>query len=95
MESTNVRLRKNYAIINELEMGNIFGEIAAISDIRRTSSVVAINSMVIGKMHISKFKSYMRQNINFEKKIKKKLLSYKDQNMKKIFSTIKNAQLFG
>jgi len=72
-------------IINELDVGNVFGEIAAISDLRRTSSVVAINSMVIGKMKINKFRDYMLQNVNFEKKIKKKLMSYKDQNMKKIF----------
>jgi len=36
-------------------MGNYFGEIAALSNLRRTSSVVAVSSMVIGKMKIDTF----------------------------------------
>lgn len=65
-------------VINELEVGNYFGEIGAISNLRRTSSVVAINSMLIGKLPISLFRQFMEKNTNFQKKIRKKVQSYKD-----------------
>ena len=67
------RNRKNYRIINELQVGNYFGEIGAVSNLRRTSSVVAINSMLVGKIKISKFRQFMEKNANFEKKIRKKI----------------------
>ena len=89
------RDKPNYKIINELQAGNYFGEIGAVSNLRRTSSVVAINSMLIGKIKISSFRNFMEKNANFEKKIKGKILSYKDYNMRMIFSMIKNAALFG
>ena len=68
----------NYVIINELQMGNYFGEIGAISSLRRTSSVVAINSMLIGKIKIQTFRNFMEKNTNFVKKIRKKVVSYRD-----------------
>ena len=89
------RNKGNYKVINELQEGNYFGEIGAVSNLRRTSSVVAINSMLIGKIKISSFRNFMEKNANFEKKIKAKILSYKDYNMRMIFSMIKNAALFG
>ena len=76
-------------------MGNYFGEIGAISSLRRTSSVVAINSMLIGKIKISTFRSFMEKNTNFVKKIRKKVASYRDQYIRMIFNMIKNATLFG
>jgi len=51
--------------------------------------------MLIGKIKISSFRNFMEKNANFEKKIKAKILSYKDYNMRMIFSMIKNAALFG
>ena len=72
------RNKLNYFIINELQMGNYFGEIGAISSLRRTSSVVAINSMLIGKIKISTFRNFMDKNTNFVKKIRKKVASYRD-----------------
>lgn len=87
--------RLHYVTINELEMGNYFGEIGAISDLRRTSSVVAINSMLIGKLKIDLFRQFMEKSSNFEKKIRRKILSYRDPNLKIIFNMIKVSSLFG
>lgn len=81
--------------INELEMGNYFGEIGAVSRLRRTSSVVAINSMLIGKLKIEHFKKFMELNSNFMKKIRKKIASYKDPSLKLIFNMIRVSALFG
>jgi len=72
------KLKKNFMIVNELEMGNYFGEIGAISQLRRTCSVVAINSMLIGKIRISLFKEFTLMNSSFISKIRKKVESYKD-----------------
>ena len=72
------KLKKNFMIVNELEMGNYFGEIGAISQLRRTCSVVAINSMLIGKIRISLFKEFASMNSSFISKIRKKVESYKD-----------------
>jgi len=47
--------QQHYKTINELSVGSYFGEISALSNLRRTSSVVAVNSMLVGKMKISLF----------------------------------------
>ena len=52
-------------VINELTAGNYFGEIAAISNMRRSASVIAISPMVIGKIKIDKFRTFMYSNNNF------------------------------
>ena len=52
-------------IINEMQKGNFFGEIGAISELRRTSSVLAINPMLIGKIPIGLFRDFMEKNSNF------------------------------
>ena len=83
-------------VINELTAGNYFGEIAAISNMRRSASVIAISPMVIGKIKIDKFRTFMYSNNNFQKRIKTKIiLNYKDQNMKMIFNMIKSSMIFG
>lgn len=95
MENKPSKNRLHYVTINELEMGNYFGEIGAVSSLRRTSSVVAINSMLIGKLKIDQFKKFIELNSNFIKKIRKKIASYKDPNLKLIFNMIRVSALFG
>jgi CRP-like cAMP-binding protein len=56
-----------------MDIGNYFGEIGAISNLRRTSSVLALNSMLIGKIKISIFRDFMSKNSNFQRKIKRKV----------------------
>ena len=75
-----IRMRNDlhYRTINELEVGNYFGEIAALSNLRRTCSVIAVNSMVIGKIKISAFRDFIQRHSNVHKKINKKIQSYKD-----------------
>lgn len=67
-----------------MDIGNYFGEIGAISNLRRTSSVLALNSMLIGKIKISVFRDFMSKNSNFQRKIKRKVQTYRDQNMRMI-----------
>lgn len=63
---------------------------------RRSASVIAISPMVIGKIKISKFRTFMYSNNNFQKRIKTKIiLNYKDQNMKMNFNMIKSSMIFG
>jgi len=59
------KYKGNYVVINELTAGNYFGEIAAISNMRRSASVIAISPMVIGKIKIDKFRTFMYSNNNF------------------------------
>ena len=95
MKSDNKNVKKHFVTINELEMGNYFGEIAALSSLRRTSSVVAVSSMVIGKMKIDAFQRFVTSNSNFQKRIRKKITQYKDYNIKMIFNMIRTSSLFG
>jgi len=46
-------------------------------------------------MKISTFNSFLKKNANFEKKIRKKIQSYKDHNIRMMFNMIRNATLFG
>ena len=41
---------------------------------RRTNTVIAIGSMLVGKVSISKLREFMTKNDNFERKITKKIL---------------------
>lgn len=59
------KIKRNYKIIKDMDLGNYFGEIGAISNLRRTSSVMALNSMLIGKIKISVFRDFMAKNSNF------------------------------
>ena len=59
------KIKRNYKIIKDMDIGNYFGEIGAISNLRRTSSVLALNSMLIGKIKISVFRDFMSKNSNF------------------------------
>lgn len=63
----------HYRTINELEAGNYFGEVSALSNLRRTSSVIALNSMVIGKLPIPLFREFILRHSNVHKKINKKI----------------------
>jgi CRP-like cAMP-binding protein len=78
------KIKRNYKIIKDMDIGNYFGEIGAISNLRRTSSVLALNSMLIGKIKISVFRDFMSKNSNFQRKIKRKVQTYRDQNMRMI-----------
>lgn len=89
------KIKRNYKIIKDMDLGNYFGEIGAISNLRRTSSVMALNSMLIGKIKISVFRDFMAKNSNFQRKIKKKVQSYRDQNMRMIQNMIRISSIFG
>jgi len=78
-----------------MDIGNYFGEIGAISNLRRTSSVLALNSMLIGKIKISVFRDFMSKNSNFQRKIKRKVQTYRDQNMRMIQNMIRISSIFG
>lgn len=78
LQEQNRNNKRNYIIINEMQKGNFFGEIGAISDLRRTSSVLAINPMLLGKIPIHLLREFMIQNSNFHKKIRKHASLYKD-----------------
>jgi len=72
------RDKKNYYITNNLKEGDYFGEICAITNLKRTNTVVSCGPMLLGKLKISKFREFMAKNKNFERKIKKRVLRYKD-----------------
>lgn len=93
----NSKKQKNFVCINEVspQKQSYFGEIAAISNLRRTSTLVATNPMLIGKVKISFFKQYYENNTNFRKRVQKHVFTYNDWNMKMIFNMLRNAQLFG
>lgn len=89
------KIKRNYKIIKDMDIGNYFGEIGAISNLRRTSSVLALNSMLIGKIKISVFRDFMSKNSNFQRKIKRKVQTYRDQNMRMIQNMIRISSIFG
>ena len=88
---------KSFVFINELKKGKqqFFGEIAAITQLRRTSSVIAKSSMLIGQIKIQKFLELYDQSFNFQRQVQSKFFNYKDQNICMLINMIKNAQLFG
>ena len=51
--------------MNNLKEGNYFGDIAAVTNLKRTNSVIACSNMLIGKIKISKFRELMGINKNF------------------------------
>ncbi len=52
-----------------MKEGDIFGEISAITNLRRTNTVIAVSPMLLGLIKISKFRELMDKNENFKRKI--------------------------
>lgn len=59
--------QKNFINVNELsnEKNQYFGEIAAITQLRRTNTVMARQTMLLGLLKIPKFQEFYRNNNSF------------------------------
>ena len=68
--------------MNQLKESNVFGEISAITNLRRTTTVIAEGPMLLGLIKINKLRELITNNQNFERKLQRKILRYDDLTMK-------------
>ncbi len=53
---------QNYRVINELNTGCYFGEIALLSNLKRTFSISAINNVVVGTLSKANFRNFIKEH---------------------------------
>ena len=83
-----------FRVINELTEGDYFGEIAMVTNLRRTCSVYTVSNgffAVIGK---AQFLELANANVDLKHKLYNKINAYKDENFKASVTMIKNVPSF-
>lgn len=64
---------KPYTLINELSTGGYFGEIALMTKLKRTCSVFAINSVVVGVVSKDDFLQLTENSTDFKHRVLTKI----------------------
>jgi len=71
-----------------------FGEIALMTNLRRTSTVISINNCFCGVISRKKFKELLSSNIDLKHSLMQKIQSYKDSGFTYLNSILKNVPYF-
>jgi hypothetical protein len=76
--------------INELQMGNYFGELSLLTNLRRTATIYSISATTCGWIETEDFHSLVHQNSDIKAVLVKNLNKYKDSHIKFLITMVKN-----
>jgi CRP-like cAMP-binding protein len=76
--------------INELKMGDYFGELSLLTNLRRTSTIYTLASTTCGFIENDDFEVLMKQNSELKATLLQKIYSYKDNYIKFLITMVKN-----
>jgi len=76
--------------INELKMGDYFGEMSLLTNLRRTATIYSLASTTCGYIEGEDFEILMNHNADLKATLMKKIYSYKDNYMRFLITMVKN-----
>ena len=87
------RNNPNYTVINELEMGDYFGEISWLTNLSVTASIHTVSKTICGRLNKEALAEYLKYN---DSKIKmyKRMYKYNDPFFQTLIKWVKNIPFF-
>lgn len=76
--------------INELKIGNYFGELSLLTNLRRTATCYTYNETTTGWISSYDFNRLMKENPDLKNLLTKKLYKYKDNHIRLLLTMLKN-----
>ena len=86
--------KHNYKIINELSEGAYFGEVALMTNLRRTSSVISVSLTVCGVISKAELEDQLDSNQDFRLRMEARLENYRDAYFKFLVTMVRNVFCF-
>lgn len=86
VDVSEVKLRQ----INELKVGNYFGELSLLTNLRRTATCYTYNETTTGWIAPEDFNRLMKENPDLKNLLTRKLYKYKDNHIRLLLTMLKN-----
>lgn len=83
-----------FTIINELKNGSYFGEVALMTNLKRTATIFTVSAATVGYMDKEAFKKLGMEHLDLQNNLKKRLNEYKDREFKFMMTMIRNVPQF-